>query len=104
MFIRNVKHLRFSQIVVSGPEYCNFGGEYFEKLSNVNNRYKLVIWEIKIPKMSGKERVFGKIAGPQPVTLSKKGTPLQVSFNWFVFILGASPSRKTSKKEKKLQF
>ena len=54
--------------------------------------------------MSGKERVFGKIAGPQPVTLSKKGTPLQVSFNWFVYILGAPPSRKTSKKEKKLQF
>ena len=45
------------------------------------------------------ERIFAKIGGPQPVILSKKRTPLQVSFNWFVYILRAPPSRKSSNKK-----
>ena len=47
-----------------------------------------------------KERIFGKNESLQPVTLSKKGTPLQLTFDWFVHILRAPPSRKTSKKKK----
>ena len=35
---------------------------------------------------------FGKVADPQPAILSKKCTPLQI-FNWFVYILGAPPSK-----------
>ena len=47
------------------------------------------------------ECIFGKVAGPHPVTLSQIGTPSQLSFNWFVYILRAPPSRKTSKKKSK---
>ena len=41
---------------------------------------------------------FGKAADPQPAILSKKCTPLQI-FNWFVYILGAPPSKQTSNKK-----
>ena len=50
-------------------------------------------------KILVKECFFDDVAGPQPVTLSKKGTPLKVSFNWFVYILIAPLSKKTSKKK-----
>ena len=43
--------------------------------------------------------VFGKSADPQPAILSKKCTPMQISFNLFVCILGAPPSKQTSKKK-----
>ena len=36
---------------------------------------------------------FDKVAKPQPAILSKKCTPLQISFNLFVYILGAPPSK-----------
>ena len=38
---------------------------------------------------------FGKVADPnlQFCILSKECTPLQISCNWFVYILGAPPSK-----------
>ena len=36
---------------------------------------------------------FGKVTDPQPAILLKKCTPLQISFNWFVYILGVPPSK-----------
>ena len=44
---------------------------------------------------------FGKVADPnlQFCIFSKECTPLQTSFNWFVYILGAPPSKQTSKKK-----
>ena len=36
---------------------------------------------------------FGKFADRQPAILSKKCTPLLISFNWFMYILGAPPSK-----------
>ena len=36
---------------------------------------------------------FDKVAKPQPAILSKKCTPFQISFNLFVYILGAPPSK-----------
>ena len=36
---------------------------------------------------------FGKVADPQLAIMSKKCTPLQISFNWFVYILGVPPSK-----------
>ena len=39
-----------------------------------------------------REAFFGKVVDPQPAILSKKWTLLQISFNWFVYILGLSPS------------
>ena len=39
------------------------------------------------------EAFFGKVADPQPAILPKKFTPLQISFNCFVHILGAPPSK-----------
>ena len=38
-----------------------------------------------------REAFFGKVVDPQPA-MSKKWTLLQISFNWFVYILGLSPS------------
>ena len=40
----------------------------------------------------------GKVPDPQPAILSKKCTPLQMSFNWFVGISGAPPSKQASEK------
>ena len=38
---------------------------------------------------------FGKVADPQPAILSKKCSPLQISFNWFVYIsVHFRPQRK----------
>ena len=35
---------------------------------------------------------FGKVVDHQAAILSKEYTPLQISFNWFVCILGTPPS------------
>ena len=53
---------------------------------------KLQIWA-KILENTYRVAFFGKVAHPQPAILSKKCTPLQISFNWFVYILGAPPSK-----------
>ena len=34
---------------------------------------------------------FGKVADPQSAILSNKCTPLQISFNWFLYVLAAPP-------------
>ena len=44
---------------------------------------------------------FGKVTDPQPAILLKKCTPLQISSNWFVYILGVPPSKQTPKKKSK---
>ena len=36
---------------------------------------------------------FGKVTDPQPAILWNKWTPLQISFNRFMYILGAPPSK-----------
>ena len=40
-----------------------------------------------------KKHIFGKVADPQPATLSRKWTPLQVFFKQFVDILQAPASK-----------
>ena len=37
--------------------------------------------------------LFVKVANPQSAILSKKCASLHISFNWFVYILGVSPSK-----------
>ena len=45
-----------------------------------------------------KECFFGKVGGPQSSTLSK--TPLQIFFNWFIYLLRVTAyQRKLLKKE-----
>ena len=40
----------------------------------------------------------GKVPDTQPAILSKKCTPLQISFNWSLGISGAPPSKQASEK------
>ena len=47
---------------------------------------------------------FGNVVDPQPAILSKKCTLLQISFNWFMYISGAPPSKQTSKKVTIMKF
>ena len=43
---------------------------------------------------------FGKVADRRPAVLPKKCTLLKILFNLFVYILGAPPSKQTSKKNR----
>ena len=43
------------------------------------------------------KHIFGKTADPQSVILSKNELHYK-RLNWFVYILGAPPSKQTSKK------
>ena len=49
--------------------------------------------EQKLWKILEEEPFFGNFADRQPAILSKKCTPLLISVNWFMYILGAPPSK-----------
>ena len=50
-------------------------------------------------KIHANDCIFVKVAGTQPASLSKNWTLVQVYFKWLVYLLGALPSKQTSKKK-----